>query len=61
MCGVWIALEYISGDQGPLFYYPGSQNLPELDSSTLGFEITTSNYSSIVDYWNSTIQEEKFF
>jgi ectoine hydroxylase-related dioxygenase (phytanoyl-CoA dioxygenase family) len=28
MCGVWIALEDISIDSGPLIYYPGSHKLP---------------------------------
>lgn len=28
MCGVWIALEDIHPDSGPLLYYPGSHRLP---------------------------------
>ena len=28
MCGVWIALEDISNESGPLLYYPGSHKLP---------------------------------
>ncbi len=28
MCGVWVALEDIAAEAGPLVYYPGSQNLP---------------------------------
>lgn len=28
MCGVWVALEDTDGDNGPLFYHPGSQRLP---------------------------------
>lgn len=28
MCGVWVALEDVSPDQGPLVYYPGSHKLP---------------------------------
>jgi ectoine hydroxylase-related dioxygenase (phytanoyl-CoA dioxygenase family) len=28
MCGVWIALEEVTVDNGPLFYYPGSHKLP---------------------------------
>jgi hypothetical protein len=28
MCGVWIALEDMDMDNGPLIYYPGSQKLP---------------------------------
>lgn len=30
MCGVWIALEDIRPDSGPLHYYPGSHKLPVL-------------------------------
>lgn len=30
MCGVWIALEDIEADAGPLFVYPGSHRLPRL-------------------------------
>ena len=29
MCGVWVALEDIDMDNGPLVYYPGSHKLPE--------------------------------
>ncbi len=29
MCGVWVALEDIDMDNGPLIYYPGSNQLPE--------------------------------
>jgi ectoine hydroxylase-related dioxygenase (phytanoyl-CoA dioxygenase family) len=30
MCGVWVALEDIDMDNGPLEYYPGSHKLPEI-------------------------------
>lgn len=36
MCGVWIALEDIDDDNGPLEVYPGSHRLPYLDLSHLG-------------------------
>ena len=36
MCGVWIALEDIDEDNGPLAYYPGSHRLPAYDLSHLG-------------------------
>ena len=36
MCGVWIALEDIDEDNGPLEYYPGSHRLPAFDLSHLG-------------------------
>jgi phytanoyl-CoA dioxygenase PhyH len=28
MCGIWVALEDMDMDNGPLFYYPGSHKLP---------------------------------
>ena len=36
MCGVWIALEDVTEDNGPLVYYPGSHHLPELRVDQLG-------------------------
>ena len=30
MCGVWVALEDIDTDNGPLLYYPGSHKFPEV-------------------------------
>ncbi|NND66620.1 MAG: hypothetical protein HKN19_03435, partial [Halioglobus sp.] len=36
MCGVWIALEDIEEDAGPLFVYPGSHRLPRLYCDTVG-------------------------
>ncbi|MER2269179.1 phytanoyl-CoA dioxygenase family protein [Methylobacterium oxalidis] len=36
MCGVWVALEDIEIDAGPLFYYPGTQKWPILNNEHLG-------------------------
>lgn len=38
MCGVWIALEDIGPDQGPLVYYIGSHKLPEYTLVDVGVE-----------------------
>ena len=38
MCGVWVALENADADNGPLFYYPGSQRLPVFHLDDLGLE-----------------------
>jgi Phytanoyl-CoA dioxygenase (PhyH) len=35
MCGVWVALEDIDMDNGPLVYYPGSHKLPQISFSDL--------------------------
>jgi len=36
MCGVWMALEDIQADAGPLVYYPGSHRLPYRSAETEG-------------------------
>lgn len=36
MCGVWVALEDIDANNGPLHYYPGSHKLPMFDLNDLG-------------------------
>lgn len=33
MCGVWLAMEDISADAGPLFYYPGSHRWPIMSNA----------------------------
>jgi Phytanoyl-CoA dioxygenase (PhyH) len=38
MCGVWVALEDIHADAGPLIVYPGSHRLPRLYCRTVGVE-----------------------
>ncbi len=39
MCGVWVALQDVTEENGPLFYYPGSHNLPYLGYADLGIEV----------------------
>ena len=39
MCGVWVAMEDIDADFGPLVYYPGSQRLPFASPSEAGIRI----------------------
>lgn len=36
MCGVWLAMEDIGPDAGPLFYLPGSHRWPMLSNSLIG-------------------------
>ena len=49
MCGVWIALEDIDGNNGPLHYYPGSHKLPIFDLNDLG--ITGSYQNKPYDFY----------
>jgi hypothetical protein len=43
MCGVWVALEDISQDAGPLEYYPGSHKWPVLYNDQIGVLMTGSH------------------
>lgn len=36
MCGVWLAMEDIGADAGPLFYYPGSHRWPIVTNGLIG-------------------------
>lgn len=51
MCGVWIALEDISSDAGPLFAYPKSHRLPVLYAKTVGINKQDK-------YWNQHLRNE---
>ena len=50
MCGVWVALEDISEEQGPVFYYPGSHKLPEYDFSHFKVSVEDTNYYDYPSY-----------
>lgn len=36
MCGVWVAMEDIGPEAGPLFYYPGSHRWPIMTNALIG-------------------------
>jgi hypothetical protein len=36
MCGVWLAMEDVGPDAGPLFYYPGSHRWPIMTNALIG-------------------------
>jgi Phytanoyl-CoA dioxygenase (PhyH) len=42
MCGVWIALEDINDDNGPLHYYPGSHKLKFVDMIDIGVKASAN-------------------
>lgn len=45
MCGVWVALEDIGPDQGPLMYYPRSHKETELNYQDIGIDHISGDYS----------------
>ncbi len=50
MCGAWVALENITEENGPVFYYPGSHQLPEYDFSLIKDTSETGSYEVYKDY-----------
>ncbi len=50
MCGVWVALEDITPENGAVFYHPKSQNLPEYNFSHFKSEPTDTSYEDYVGY-----------
>ncbi|GAB3771760.1 hypothetical protein GCM10028818_10980 [Spirosoma horti] len=49
MCGVWVALEETSAENGPLFYYPRSHRQEEFNYFDLGIE-AQGNYAEYPKY-----------
>ena len=43
MCGVWVALEDVSDEAGPLEYYPGSHKWPIIYNEQIGVRVTRAN------------------
>lgn len=50
MCGVWVALEDITEENGPVFYYPKSQNLPEYNFSHFNNKPQDTSYENYGEY-----------
>jgi hypothetical protein len=48
MCGVWIALEDIHPDSGPLQYFPGSQKLPVFSAADLDGPYSMAAYEAFI-------------
>lgn len=49
MCGVWIAMEDVGPDAGPLFYYPGSHRWPIMTNALIGRRGYGSDLNSAQD------------
>ena len=50
MCGVWVALEDISEEQGPVFYYPGSHKLPAYNIADYKVSVEDTYYYDYLSY-----------
>jgi ectoine hydroxylase-related dioxygenase (phytanoyl-CoA dioxygenase family) len=62
LCGVWVALEDIHPDSGPLFFYPGSHHLPELDPSDCDPSVTSAAvlYDELQGLVEATFERREF-
>ncbi len=49
MCGVWLAMEDVGPDSGPLFYYPGSHRWPIMTNALIGRRGFGSDLASAQD------------
>ena len=57
MCGVWVALEDITEENGPVFYYPGSQRLTEYDFSHIKSTADTPSYEKNYNEYEDFIEK----
>jgi ectoine hydroxylase-related dioxygenase (phytanoyl-CoA dioxygenase family) len=58
MCGVWVALEDVDMDNGPLVYYPGSHRLPQVTMQELGLRSERDDYPEYERYVAEVIERE---
>ncbi|MBS0481859.1 MAG: phytanoyl-CoA dioxygenase family protein [Proteobacteria bacterium] len=61
MCGVWLAMEDVSPDAGPLFYYPGSHRWPIMTNALIGRSGHSKNESAQDPYaaaWDALCQAQ---
>jgi len=53
MCGVWLAMEDVGPDAGPLFYHPGSHRWPIMSNALIGRRGYGGDLSSAQDPYGS--------
>lgn len=61
MCGVWVALEDVGPDQGPLVYYPGSHRWPIYGNDQIGVPANAPGGGSQMAFhrvWDAMIAKE---
>jgi hypothetical protein len=65
MCGVWIALQDVQPESGPLIYFPGSHRLPYLSARSLGLgrdEVMEEQHPQrfFEPSWQQAVNEHEF-
>ncbi|MEZ5570310.1 MAG: phytanoyl-CoA dioxygenase family protein [Halioglobus sp.] len=59
MCGVWIALEDVKADAGPLFVYPRSHRLPRLYCHTINMsKVHDGNWQEFAEKFLPRLRQE---
>lgn len=53
MCGVWVALEHVDMDCGPLVYYPGSHRLPFASPERVGIQVAPGQEAASYEDYTS--------
>jgi hypothetical protein len=60
MCGVWIALEDVSADSGPLVVYPGSHVIPDYEMHDLGVPSEVEHYPQYEQFMAALMKARGF-
>lgn len=60
MTGVWVGLEDIDQENGPVFYYPGSHRTPEFDMCDVGVEPKEELYGHYEEFVQEVVQHFGF-
>ncbi|HKP95116.1 MAG TPA: phytanoyl-CoA dioxygenase family protein [Fibrobacteria bacterium] len=60
MCGAWAALEDVTPENGPLFYYPGSHKLPEFNYYQMGLSVRNQDYRKYEDFISGVMEAQGF-
>ncbi|WP_017718629.1 phytanoyl-CoA dioxygenase family protein [Kamptonema formosum] len=56
MCGVWVALEDVDAQKGPLHYYPKSQKLPIFDLQDIGLNSYNMEWQEFYPLYENFIE-----
>jgi ectoine hydroxylase-related dioxygenase (phytanoyl-CoA dioxygenase family) len=57
MAGVWVALEDVDADNGPLHYFPGTHRLPHLTLADAGIRGAGDGYNSYQPHYEPMIRD----